>query len=182
MKKLELHHGQEENTEVYFDLIKEKTHLLFNFQVDYGQSRPFYSNGFNLKDPQKNWGLWDYDVVELFFYAADRKSYYEFQLSPLNQGFQLEIFKPRISFCTPLDWSWQSDCQIIGNKSWKGFIKIPLEIFSKGPQLEFSEIFGNVHAILGEKNLRKYYSLNPYKPSQGDGPDFHRPGHFIKLC
>lgn len=39
-------------------------------------------------------GLWDYDVLEVFLQVD--QNYFEFQLSPVNQFFELEVIQPRI--------------------------------------------------------------------------------------
>ena len=46
-------------------------------------------------DPRKNWGLWEKEVVEVFFQPDGRGTYYEWQLSPQGQAFCLDVHQPR---------------------------------------------------------------------------------------
>ena len=55
-----------------------------------------------LGSPQ--WGLWEWDVVEVFVASTTASAsgptltpYYEYQVSPLGQHFELEILKPRVA-------------------------------------------------------------------------------------
>ncbi len=122
--------------------------------------------------PYKNWGLWEYDVVELFI--GTKSHYLELQVSPLGQGFILEIFKPRQLYFTPFQYEFHFSSSVQG-ESWKASLSLDLE------QLKFTtddEIHYNAFAILGGALQREYYALNI---NQEETPNFHRPDLFLSL-
>lgn len=135
------------------------------------------NSGWNTKhrfgtDPRKNWGLWDYDVVECFF-GNKEGQYLEVQLSPLSQGFNLVITEPRKIFYTPLDYhpSFYSEWD---DKVWKAKMSLPIDYLD----IE-GDLYGNFFACLGKPEAREYFALNTDDVKKT--PDFHRPELFIKL-
>lgn len=177
MKKLIAHHANSVNQfDVEVDYHCDGIFLLTNFIVtaksdfnEWQTSKKFEN------DYKKNWGLWDFDVVEIFI--QNRKlddemyaPYLEFQVSPLNQPFALDIIKPREKYFSPEVIDFETKVDVAINK-WKTNIKIklPFDVIS---------LYGNFHACLGTKEKRQYFSLNPNKEER---PDFHLPKNFIKL-
>lgn len=121
------------------------------------------------------WGLWDYDVVEIFL--QERKNpnevnapYYEFQLSPGNKQFFLKIIRPREIYYSPLHLAWLGKTETT-NQGWKAQFNL-----SQLPITCNKHLYMGVFAILG-KNDKSYFS---YKPND-DILDYHRPQHFSKL-
>jgi hypothetical protein len=112
------------------------------------------------------WGLWETDVVEVFFKRKADPFYYEIQVSPQNQRFQLQVIKPREIIATPLDLVWSHHSSIEGDL-WRTKIEIPFE----------DELLGNYHACLGSPEARNYFSLIKYPGL----PDFHRPQLFEEI-
>ncbi|MBL7665660.1 MAG: hypothetical protein JNM93_11055 [Bacteriovoracaceae bacterium] len=182
MKKLNRHQevasGNKQNWkshqyEVSVDF-KQGKNLEINFEV---KSKNAYltSNDFG-PDYKKNWGLWNYDVVEAFLQKRDKRGvaspYLEFQLSPKGQAFALVIIKPRQIYYTPLDFKISSK-SVVSGESWKAQLSIPSNVF-----LCEGELYGNFYACLGENQNREYYGMN-LNPEEK--PDFHRPEFFVKL-
>lgn len=130
----------------------------------------YVSNHFSNK-AYRNWGLWNFDVVEFFFRPIGTKNeYLELQVSPLNQQFQLCIVEPRNIFYTPLDLNFDSHV----NKS-DDQISIDLVIPNTWNTLDFE---GNFFAILGSDATRSYLAANV---DTSVAPNFHRPDLFRKL-
>jgi hypothetical protein len=141
--------------------------VCFNFQVIHYQAN---TNANFSQDYKENWGLWDFDVVEVFLKREDSQSYLEVQTSPLNQPFALIIEKPRVSFHKPQTLSLQIKNKI-ENSTWSAQLIIKKEdIPGQGNRL-----FGNCFACLGTKEKREYFALNI---NQEDKPDYHRPELF----
>ena len=124
-----------------------------------------------------NWGLWEYDVVEVFIKRGKSSSdYLELQVSPLGQKLALLIHKPRVE----LEKVVPSLTAVKVNFDSKTF-KASFMINASDIPGEGNEIWGNLHSILGPTGNQSFYSLHP-----GPGkPDFHRPEYFQKwgvLC
>ena len=105
--------------------------------------------------------------MELFLTLPDSPAqYFEFQVSPVGQRFNLGIISPREVTFSPLDINWK--CRIECQKElWESWLIFP---FTSGP----GELVGNAHACLGTGE-RDYFSL--YGADQNP-PDFHRPEIF----
>ena len=144
--------------------------LTFNFAV-YSEVKPNISalNGKSI------WGLWDTDVVEVFLQPRSHKmqfesTYWEFQLSPANQQFFLEITEPRKNFYSPLDIEWSSDTSIDHNQWTAKFC------FNDQRLNDYDHLYFGAFAILGREN-RQFFS---YSPSD-EIIDYHRPKLFHSL-
>lgn len=178
MKALKLVHPRQESfaTRVDFDIRLKDSLLSALFRVR--SDRPSLTNP-TLPSDQSQWGLWDWDVVELFVSCspeASRLPYYEFQVSPLGQHFELEIFEPRKSFDRDFRSGFTRSVRKLGEGEWEASMTIPLDRL--GWDGDPASIVGNAYAILGPKESRTYWSL--YLDQQ-DKPDFHLPGRFMKL-
>lgn len=117
----------------------------------------------------KNWGLWEYDVVEVFLTReATGIPYLEIQVSPLNQKFALLVKAPREETEYPEELPFKSSVKLL-SKKWTAEIEVP---WSSMPG-EDSFVRGNLHAILGKN--RNHFSLGL---NEDEKPDFHRPDLF----
>lgn len=149
--------------------------LIVNFEVR-GQ-RPVSVNR-ALSNESSQWGLWDWDVVELFLSVNDDSTYYEFQVSPLGQYFELEIFEPRRRFNKEFQSGFAHSATMTSKDDtcWRAEMRIPLDKLGWNQRIE--SIRGGAFAILGESETRTYWSafLQPQKT-----PDFHLPSYFRAL-
>lgn len=127
----------------------------------------------------KNWGLWNFDVVEVFLQPRReithfQAPYIELQVSPLNQGFNLNIIEPRKIYYTPLDLNFYHETFLAENETHYGWeTKLSVQL----PE-DVKYLFGNCYACLGQGENREYFGLN-LKPSSN--PDFHCPDYFILM-
>jgi hypothetical protein len=147
----------------------EREELIARFEVQPSGTTP----NVNAKLPlgASQWGLWDWDVVEIFVRPSSSPTYYEFQLSPLGQFFELEIFEPRKRFNREFKSGFGHSVQTLG-AGWRAEFRIPLR--ELGWDGNPKHIVGNAFAILDDKP-RTYWSL--YLPKQTK-PDFHLPEYF----
>ncbi len=154
----------------------ENDHLNINFTVA-PYLNPLINHSYSLN--QSSIGLWDYDVVEAFIAVSSNNNtnlhhYYEFQLSPLNQYFELEIFEPRKKLNEKYTSKFLHISNVIDHK-WDAQFQIPLSsIQCKDKSL----LYGNFFSCLGNETERSYWSA--YLPNQVK-PDFHLPQYFRKL-
>ena len=91
-------------------------------------------------------------------------------MSPLNQFFQLEIFKPREKFNRDYKSGFEHDV-LVTRFGWQATMNISLTALKWDGREE--SIRGNAFAILGK--VKSYHSL--FLPKQ-EKPDFHLPEHF----
>lgn len=118
---------------------------------------------------------YQFDVVEIFVgVRGSSYPYYEFELSPYNESFQVFIdWKNGKKVMTNFVDMGIETSAVIGNKSWTAEIKIPLKNLGWDGRPE--NIIGNAFAVLGKSGTRSYWSLN--LPEQAK-PNFHKPEHF----
>lgn len=151
-----------------------------NFMVE--KAKPFFwltDQNFDQTNNNKNWGLWNFDVVEIFLQPRKEITHYqspyiELQVSPLNQGFNLHIIEPRKITYTPLDLNFYHEVLLTENSThyqWESKITVQLPDTAK-------YLFGNCYACLGHGETREYFGLN-LKPSVN--PDFHCPDYFVLM-
>lgn len=118
---------------------------------------------------QPFYGLWDYEVVEMFF-LNDNDEYLEVELGPWGQHLLLLLKGARnaIKHSMPLDYLAQVPASTDGK--WKGSALIPPEYFPPN----VSRV--NAYAIHGTDKARVYESLFPAPENDPDfpQPDFHR--------
>ncbi len=123
-----------------------------------------------------HWGLWDWDVVELFLSVSD-ECYYEFQVSPLGQFFELQIFEPRKRFNRQFHSPGAKfTASSLTPDGWNAQMRLPLQALRWDGNLR--KLRGNAFAILGPPEKKTYWSL--FLPQQAQ-PDFHRPEFFQQL-
>lgn len=121
-----------------------------------------------------HWGLWDWDVVELFVSASgDPDHYFEFQVSPLGQYFELEVHEPRVRVNRDYRSGVTVAARQLGRDSWDAELWVPLDSLGsrKGQPIDVKQLRGNAFAILS----KTYWSL--HLPPQ-EKPDFHLPQYF----
>lgn len=169
-KSLELHKNSAKHHDVDVSWKIEKDTIHFHFIVSH--YKPHQDKKFGT-DYQDNWGLWDFDVVEVFLQKDDSESYLEFQSSPLGQPFALIVEKPREKFHAPKSFNYTVENKVT-DKLWESSLTVDLEDIPGSS----SRIIGNCFACLGPKESREYFALNI---NQEDNPDFHRPDLFVDL-
>lgn len=128
-------------------------------------------------DSRKNWGLWNFDVIEIFWQNRQEANqvqapYHEWQIAPNNKSFCLDISLPSISYSTPLICPIKFQSQIQQSKWIASFI-IP-EIVYKNFKFPYLGVF----AILGQGPDKAYYALNLPVTSK---PNFHLPQFFLPI-
>lgn len=114
-----------------------------------------------------------YDVVEAFVSVDGGLPYYELELTPFGQTFEVKILHPRKPFINGLKLGLEQSVERRAD-GWTAELRIPLDRLGwKG-----GKITGNAFAILGKKPSRRFYSLA--LPAQ-EKPRFHLPEHFVQL-
>lgn len=141
-------------------------------------------NRFSKTEPV--WNLWDLDVSEVFLSSAQNPNevesvpYFEFQVSPFAQYFELKILKPRIEMDAEFRSGVRYGAEVVSTQSWKSWLEIPLENFGFQEHLP---LFGNLYCCLLRAPRRSFLALN--LPEQKK-VDFHVPSAFVpiaeKLC
>jgi hypothetical protein len=118
-----------------------------------------------------------YDVVELFVTLSETGfPYYEMELSPYNQTFQVKVVDLKKPFIEGIDFGMTGQAQPATGGSWSGRISLPLDKI--GWDGDMNKIRGNAYAILGKSPKRAYLSLFlPPLPK----PNFHQPQYFRSL-
>jgi hypothetical protein len=183
--------------EVEFSLHENPARLITRFWVR--QSTPVVDS--NHSTDQSIWGLWEKDVVEVFVGVAPPlttgasplaplpQAYWEFQVSPLGQWFELKILEARKNLDRNAASGFKKSATRTGADSWEATLEIPLGIFKdllapasqSGDTTDLSSpwlsrsLIGGAFAILGPPSQRTYLAL--HLPKQ-EKPDFHLPGFF----
>ncbi len=122
---------------------------------------------------------YQHDVVEVFVSITgdcqrivSNLPYYEFEVSPLGQSFEVKIIDPKRKRIDGIKTgATYAAAKIPGG--WKAQIAIPLT--NLGWKGDSSKIVGNAFAILGARPNRSYWSL--FLPPQTT-PNFHKPAAF----
>ena len=118
---------------------------------------------------------YQFDVVELFVTFSDGGfPYYEFEVSPLNQTFQVRIVSAR-EHHEGVDLGLASTAAIVPD-GWSAELRIPLK--SLGWEGDPAKIRGNFYSTLGPRGQRSYWSTFLPKAAK---PDFHQPQYFKPL-
>ncbi len=150
--------------QVQFRIEEEFLKITFEVQAKVINAKPVFSSD---DYPYK------FDVVEIFFSVSPtRFPYYELEVSPLDQVFQVRVNaldKPFINNIETgflhqtrrTEFGWQAELQIpLKNLNWNGDIK---------------SIIGNVYAIQGKSPARSFWSLSAIPKAK---PNFHQPQFF----
>ena len=122
---------------------------------------PFHKNPAPPLPKGPCWGLWDYEVVELFV-VGSLDAYTEIELGPHGHHLVLKFQKRREAFESELPIDYSSEIQ---GDCWKGEARIPWSYLPEDPG------GANAYAIHGEGEQRRFLSVFPVL---GPDPDFHR--------
>lgn len=130
---------------------------------------------------KETWGLWDYDVVEVFI-GADTSHigrYKEFEVSPQNEWVDLEVDRDRAG--KEVDWEWDSHFEWVSRVDpathiWYCAMRIPWKSISAASPRAGGEYRLNLYRIEGAEPNRKYLAWRPV-----NSPSFHTPSAFGKL-
>jgi len=163
--------------EVAIELRPSDKNLAIEFMVT-SFSYPWNINDRFHTDSRKNWGLWEHDVVEVFwqnrtFPDEINHPYLEWQIAPNNKHFFLEISRPRLVYATPLKYPITCNSRFIGKNQWLAEFFIPTDLYAHFPYHHLG-----LFAFLGPKNSRQFFALQGQPTLK---PNFHRPENFLPL-
>jgi hypothetical protein len=117
-----------------------------------------------------------FDVVELFVtFSETGFPYYEFEVSPYNQSFQVKIVSHTQPFQEGIDLGLMSAATILPG-GWNAELKIPLK--PRGWDGDPQKIRGNLYSILQRAPKRSYWSA--FLPRAAK-VNFHQPQFFQPL-
>jgi hypothetical protein len=118
---------------------------------------------------------YQFDVVEVFATFSDSGfPYFEFEVSPYNQTFQVRIVSAK-RHQEGVDLGLTSTADI-SRDGWTAQLKIPLKPL--GWDGDASKIRGNLYSILGPSKGRSYWSAFLPKATKAN---FHQPQYFKPL-
>jgi hypothetical protein len=118
---------------------------------------------------------YQFDVVELFVtFSESGFPYFEFEVSPYNQIFQVRIVGAK-EHHEGVELGLASTATIVTG-GWRAELKIPLKPL--GWDGDPSKIRGNYYSVLGAARERSYWST--FLPSTAK-PNFHQPQYFKAL-
>jgi len=118
---------------------------------------------------------YQFDVVELFVTFSDSGfPYYEFEVSPYNQTFQVKIVSTK-DHQEGVDLGSTSTAAMVTG-GWNAELAIPLKPL--GWDGDPSKISGNLFSILGQWRARGYWSAFLPKAAKAN---FHQPQYFKPL-
>lgn len=130
------------------------------------------------------YGLWEYDVAEVFLKPDGSDDYFEIEVSPLGQWLDVRVSKPR----ELVDFEWRSALTlrvvlIEEQRIWRAFLRLPLCALSRnsvsGPFLQEGDAWRvNLFRIAGPPSDRECLS---WRPTFTREPDFHVPAAFGNL-
>ncbi|MBM3783308.1 MAG: hypothetical protein FJW30_03055 [Acidobacteria bacterium] len=153
------------------------THLYFLFRAPFERQhlRPAASR------KEETWGLWDYDVVEVFIgHDLDNiQRYKEFEVSPQNEWVDLDVDRARKG--KEVDWLWNSNFKFLSRvdtrrKVWLCEMAIPWTAIEARPVRAGNELRLNLYRIEGPPPDRKYMTWRPV-----NSPSFHTPEAFGRI-
>ena len=133
--------------------------------ADLKVTAPFYGDPAPPSSPGSLWGLWEFEVVELFIVGTDGP-YVEIELGPHGHYLVLRLDAPRsiVERHLEVDASTQ-----INGKSWTGSISLKRDLL---PTVLST---ANAFAINGTGASRRYLA---HSAVPGKQPNFHQPGLF----
>lgn len=128
------------------------------------------------------WGLWEYEVFELFI-LGDEGRYLEIEFGPYGHFLVLELSGPREISRKDLTLN-ELNIERVSDLSsarmmWSVEANVPLDLLPEAIDVEGVPHWGlNAFWCFDKENERKYWNAFPLP---GDQPNFHQPDHF-PLC
>jgi hypothetical protein len=136
------------------------------------------------KQPSKvkeTWGLWEYDVVELFIgWNFDKpRQYKEFEVSPQGEWVDLDCDKDHKDL--EVDWRWDSNFRSVNKvdeqrKIWISEWAVPWKAIDERKPAAGNRLRLNLYRIEGGPENRKYMAWRPV-----NAPSFHTPEAFGQM-
>lgn len=134
----------------------------------------------NPSSTEETWGLWDYDVSEVFI-GHDLENinvYKEFEVSPQSEWVDLDVDKSKKPM---VDWKWNSHLKLtnrvdLDRKIWYCEMQIPWKAIALKPAAANQLFRLNLYRIEGKGEGRKYLAWRPVH-----APSYHTPERFGKL-
>lgn len=135
----------------------------------------------NPNPAKEAWGLWEYDVAEVFI-GHDLKNiqlYKEFEVSP--DGEFIDLYVDRNRKGKEVDWLWNSEFRYKTKidrekKVWICEMQIPWQSIDTRAPRTGNELRLNLYRIEGGRPNRKYIAWRPL-----GNPSFHTPEKFGRL-
>lgn len=131
---------------------------------------------------EETWGLWDYDVVEVFIgHDLERIHLYkEFEVSPQNEWVDLDVDKSKGEGKT-VDWKWNSGFESRTRvdeaaKTWICEMRIPWPSIDARKPRAGNELRLNLYRIEGAPPNRKFIAWQPVQALS-----YHTPERFGRL-
>jgi hypothetical protein len=164
----------EARTEIRSVWTKENLYFLFTARYESMYLRPQP----NLDS--ETFGLWDYDVVEVFIGHDLEKIhlYKEFEVSPRGEWVDLDIDKTKQNMAA---WKWDSGFRFHtvideARKIWHCLLEIPWKSIAPAGPSPRQEFRLNLYRIEGGPEDRKYIAWRAVH-----NPSFHTPAAFGRL-
>lgn len=133
------------------------------------------------KPKEESWGLWDYDVVEVFIGWDPSRihAYKEFEVSPQGEWVDLDIDRSRKP--PAVDWTWNSGFEFQtrvepNKKIWFCEMRIPWKSIDPRPPAAGNVLRLNLYRIEGPPPRRKFIAWSPVF-----NESFHTPERFGTL-
>lgn len=156
-------------TEIRSVWTKKNLYFLFisNFETQYLKPNPSRT--------EETWGIWDYDVVEVFI-GHDLKNinlYKEFEVTPQSEWVDLDVDKAKKGQF--VDWKWNSHFKLENKvdqskKIWYSVMAIPWESIAAQPAAAGQQFRLNLYRIEGQGN-RKYIAWRPIQNNSYHTPE-----------
>jgi hypothetical protein len=135
----------------------------------------------NPTSAKEAWGLWDYDVVEVFIGddLNNINTYKEFEISPDGEFIDLDVNRDRKG--KEVDWLWNSGVEYKtkiddDRKVWVCEMRIPWKSIDRRKPVADNQLRLNLYRIEGAPPNRKYIAWRPV-----GNPSFHTPEKFGRL-
>lgn len=135
----------------------------------------------NPNPAKEAWGLWEYDVAEVFIGddLQNIKVYKEFEISPDGEFIDLDVDRDRKG--KEVDWLWNSGVEYKtridrDRKVWVCEMRIPWKSIDRRKPAAGNQMRLNLYRIEGAPPNRKYIVWQPI-----GNPSFHTPEKFGRL-
>jgi hypothetical protein len=165
----------EARTEIRSRWTEDNLYFLFtsNYQTMYLKPNPSTTGD--------TWGLWDYDVVEVFIGhdLTNIQVYKEFEISPQSEFIDLDVDRNHKSKQVDADWNSNMKFRTRVDKArkiWFCEMQIPWKSIAPDAPSAGKEMRLNLYRIEGAPPNRKFIVWQ-----QIDSPSFHTPERFGRL-